>query len=1257
MAGIGYGGRITGIAAHPTDPNTIYIAAAGGGVWRTTDGGGNWTPLTDSQRTLSMGAIAIASSNPLVIYAGTGEANNAFDSNFGRGILTSTDGGTTWTLRAGPGNIFDRMTTSAIAVDPANANIAYAAMANFAVNGLEGATGIYKTTDGGATWTDTTSAITSSEPYSDVRVDPNTPATVYMAVGDPGGSAQNGVYKSTNGGGAWTPLSNGPTGTAAGRIAIAVSKSNPQVIYVAAHDPSTDGLYKLMRSDDGGATFTDLTGGAPDFLGFQGFFDIYLAVDPANSAIVYAAGDGGPNSFLRSTNSGASWTDIRRGGLPNSVSPHVDHHAVAFDVNGLLLDGDDGGIFRLDDPTTPAWSDLNGDLATIQFYGVGLHPSDPNTAIGGSQDNGTSLYSGSVVWTETDGGDGGFAKFSPTLSSRAYHVAPVDSLGPSRFFRRSDDGGNTWSSKTSGFVNTSAFAFYPPFVVDPNNGDRLLIGGDRVFETANAADSWAAISAPGVGGWTARTPIAAIGLAKSDVNTIYAATLGGSFFGTTDRGVTWTNTPIPGLFPNYVADIQVDPADSSTAYAVIAGFRDAGTVLKKTSGGSWTSITGNLPNMPVWSLQIAAGGVLYIGADDGVYSSTNGGASWSRFGNGLPEVQVFQIELNPSLGILGAATHGRGAWEIQTPLAFLAPDLTIYKTHTGRFTAGLAGVTYTITARNVGTVVTSGIVTVTDILPAALTATSIGGTGWNCTQPAGACTRSDALAPGATYPPITLTVNIAATAMGTLVNTATVAGGGETNTGNDTASDAVILTIGPPPAPILTSPANRATGTSLTPTLTWGASGGASSYDVYFDTSPQPLFARNTASLSYATRTLSPNTTYYWRVVARNSVGSASSLVWSFTTGPSLFIPITPCRIADTRTAVGPFGGPALAAQTSRDFAVSSSACNIPSTASAYSLNIAVVPPGPLGYLTVYPAGQPAPFVATLNSIDGRVKSNAAIVPAGTGGAISIFTTDAADVVIDINGYFVSNGNPAALAFYPLTPCRIADTRKPNGPLGGPGFAGGDVRTFPVLGSTCNIPALARAYALNFAAVPSGPLGYMTAWPTGKPQPFVASLNAPTGTVTANAVMVGAGTNGSVDVFALSATDLVIDITGYFAAPGAGGMALYNLSPCRVLDTRLPAGSTPFSGTIGVSVAGSPCGVPASARALVFNATVVPPGPLGYLTLWPQGQSQPPTATLNAEDGAVTNNMAIIPTTNGSVNVFALNPTHLVLDISAYFAP
>lgn len=264
-----------------------------------------------------------------------------------------------------------------------------------------------------------------------------------------------------------------------------------------------------------------------------------------------------------------------------------------------------------------------------------------------------------------------------------------------------------------------------------------------------------------------------------------------------------------------------------------------------------------------------------------------------------------------------------------------------------------------------------------------------------------------------------------------------------------------------------------------------------------------------------------------------------------------------------------------------------------------------------------------------------------------------MFVTDLTDVVLDINGHFVASTSAAALAFYSVTPCRIAETRNARGPFGGPSLAGGGTRTFPILSSACGVSATAQAYSLNFAAAPQGPLEYLTAWPSGKSQLVVASLNAPTGTVVANAVIVPAGTNGSVDVYATNSTDLVIDIDGYFAPAGPNGFSFYASAPCRVLDSRLPASTPPFSDTKNVNVtAASVCGVPAAATPYVFNATAVPPRPLGYITMWAQGQPQPTVATLNA----ITSNLAIVPATNGSISVFAFNPTQLVLDLLGYFA-
>jgi hypothetical protein len=369
------------------------------------------------------------------------------------------------------------------------------------------------------------------------------------------------------------------------------------------------------------------------------------------------------------------------------------------------------------------------------------------------------------------------------------------------------------------------------------------------------------------------------------------------------------------------------------------------------------------------------------------------------------------------------------------------------------------------------------------------------------------------------------------------------------------------------------------------------------------------------------------------------------------------FVPATPCRIADTRLANGPFGGPFLSGQTTRGFTIPSSACSIPPTAQAYSLNVTVVPHGPLGFLTTFPCGQPQPLASTLNS-DGRIKAVAAIVPAGTSGAVCFFVTNDTDLVLDIDGYFVPATTPSTLSFFPVTPCRLVDTRLANGPLGGPFLVGNATgRTFPIQSAPCNLPGTAQAYSLNYTAVPRQILGFLTTWPAGQTKPLVSTLNAPTAAITANAAIVPAGTGGAVQVFVSNDSDLIIDVNGYFAPFVAGGLSLYNLAPCRLLDTRIPTGSQPVQGTTNLNVVATGCGAPQVAQAYVLNGTVVPPGPLSFLTLWPQGATQPTVSTLNAGDGAITSNMAIVPTTNNSISAFTSNPSHVILDISGYFAP
>jgi len=351
-----------------------------------------------------------------------------------------------------------------------------------------------------------------------------------------------------------------------------------------------------------------------------------------------------------------------------------------------------------------------------------------------------------------------------------------------------------------------------------------------------------------------------------------------------------------------------------------------------------------------------------------------------------------------------------------------------------------------------------------------------------------------------------------------------------------------------------------------------------------------------------------------------------------------------------------------LGTNSSRDFTIPLSACGIPASALAYSLNMTVVPLGPLGFLSVWPTGLSQPSVSTLNSSDGRIKANAAIVPAGVNGAVTVFASNPTHAIIDINGYFVSvAGGASGLAFYAVTPCRLADTRNATGAFGGPILAPSLNRNFPVLSGACGIPANAQAYAMNFTVVPSGGLGFLSVWPQGSAQPGASTLNASTGTVTSNLSIVPAGTGGGIAVMATNPTHLIIDITGYFAAPGsAGALDFYSATPCRILDTRNPAG--PFGGprmetntTRSFAVPQSGCNIPITAKAFSLNATVVPPAPLGFLSLW-GGGGIPSVSTLNSYDGSIVANAALIPAgTNGIVSAFTSDPSHFILDINGYF--
>ncbi|BDC52956.1 hypothetical protein F183_A52710 [Bryobacterales bacterium F-183] len=373
------------------------------------------------------------------------------------------------------------------------------------------------------------------------------------------------------------------------------------------------------------------------------------------------------------------------------------------------------------------------------------------------------------------------------------------------------------------------------------------------------------------------------------------------------------------------------------------------------------------------------------------------------------------------------------------------------------------------------------------------------------------------------------------------------------------------------------------------------------------------------------------------------------------------FVPLPPCRIADTREANGTYGGPFITGGTTRVFPLNGR-CGLTGSARAVALNITAVPRSSLGYMTVWGEGTTVPVISTLNALDGRIKANAAIVSVGASGdpMVRVFANNDTDVIVDVSGYFTESTSD--LAFYPVTPCRISDSRNANGPFGGPILSAGATRTIPVRQSACGIPATAQAYALNATVVPPAALGYLTLYPTGQALPQVSTLNALTGTVVANGAIVPAGTDGSVNAFVSGNTHLILDITGYFAPPGQPGALRYvPTAGCRILDTRLtrpqplPAGS---STTVETLLAG--CPVSGLASVVSLNATVLPSnGPMGYLTLFPADLAQPLVSTLNALDGAFTSNAAIVPVRPswGTIQAFVSGATHMLLDVNGYFIP
>jgi uncharacterized protein (TIGR03437 family) len=649
-------GRVTALAIDPRSNDVVYLGGANGGVWKTTDGGTTWSPITDDQPSLAIGSIAIDPSNADVVYVGTGEENFNADAYSGVGILKSTNAGASWTNILGP---FSRQRIGSLAVNPANGQVVLASSS----------AGIYRSQNAGLTWTNVLSGTGSA-----VMFDPSSPGVAWAALGNIFGAAANGVYQSTDGGGTWTRVTGStgaalPSGAAIGRIELTNSGTTSGAAYAVVANAIGDsgatlnGIYKTVDSGKHWSKFV-----TPDFCQPQCWYNLTMRQHPSDPTILFAGGV----TMYRSLNAGVNWSGLPSNGS-NGNTPHVDHHALQFTQDGLrLYDGNDGGAWSTQNYSgTILWKNLNPTLSLTQYYSsLSIHPTDPTIALAGAQDNGTHLYQNNVEWSRVISGDGGWTSIDPASPSVAY----AEYVNVALYKTNRLDFGDI-IEVDQGISQDDRVPFIASFVMDPSNPLRLYFGTYRLYRTTDGAGLWTPISgdltdAPMPSSTSGTYTISTIAVAPTDPNVIYTGARSGAVYATSDAGGHW-NEISSNLPARAVTHITVDPIDPATLYALYAGFSTAteafqGHIYKSTDGGgTWTDLTNNLPNLPLDDLVVDPDvpNTLYLATDLGVEVSTDAGASWNPLGSGLARTAVTSLVLHRPSRTLRAATHGRGVYD------------------------------------------------------------------------------------------------------------------------------------------------------------------------------------------------------------------------------------------------------------------------------------------------------------------------------------------------------------------------------------------------------------------------------------------------------------------------------------------------------------------------------------------------------------------------------------------------------------------
>lgn len=614
--------RIVTVKFDPVNPSTIYIGAAYGGVWKSTNSGLNWTSKSDYEVSLSSGALAIDPSNPNIIYYGTGEATYSGASYYGRGLLKSTNGGDNWTsYTAGlPASSY----FSRLVIKPGDPNTLFAAL---------GTSGFYKSTDAGVSWT-----IVLSGRCDDVIFSPD--GSKAYAIG------QGTNYRiSTNGGTTFTvgtfPVTMGT------RNHIAICKSVPSVLYVSKYAGTTIEVYK---STDSGLNFSQISVGT-DFNGGQAWYDFYMHVNPFNPDIAYVGAvdiwrttDG--NTFINNTN-GYGGGNV-----------HVDNHNMDFHPtdSNVCVAVSDGGVWYSSNKGD-TWINRNAGLTLTQFYRMTSDPNNASHLAGGTQDNGTQRTLGTSNWTAAFGGDGGEVCFSP--SNTNYILGETQNNG----MMRSVNNGAGWSNAITGL--TGGGAWVAPIVAHPDSAGVFYTARTQVFKTTNIGATWTPISS-GTSGAT----ITQMAISKSSPNIMFV-TIGASVYKSTDGGYNFV-TSGTGVPNKTITSINIHLDSPKVAVLTQSGF--GGNKIHKTTdgGASWFSIYGNLPDSPINDGLIYYPGhstnVILAANDVGVFMTSNNGANWTELADGLPNTVAMHLDYNQAAGKLRIGTHGRGVYELNGQL-------------------------------------------------------------------------------------------------------------------------------------------------------------------------------------------------------------------------------------------------------------------------------------------------------------------------------------------------------------------------------------------------------------------------------------------------------------------------------------------------------------------------------------------------------------------------------------------------------------